>query len=107
MLTIEKIIELLGPEEYKGKPIDRFELPNIKAVHFLLHDHLDRGYNACSTYDTLGKNCMEYLRAKTVCFPSFSTGSLLACLIFVVLARFVSLHKKHRCEGTSKQGNSR
>ena len=68
-LTIDKIIELLGPEEYKGKPIDRFEMPHIKAVHFLLHDHLDRGYNACSTYDTLGKNCMEYLRAKTVDIP--------------------------------------
>lgn len=69
MLTIDKIIELLGPEEYKNKPIDRFEMPNIRAVHFLLHDHLDRGYNACSTYDTLGKNCMEYLRAKTVDIP--------------------------------------
>lgn len=68
-LTIEKIKELLGPQEYKGKPIDRFEIPNIRAVHFLLHDHLDRGFNSCSTYDTLGKNCMEYLRAKTVDIP--------------------------------------
>lgn len=69
MLTIKKIIELLGPEEYKGKPIDRFEMPKIRAVQFLLQDHLDRGYNACSTYDTLGKNCMEYLRAQTVDIP--------------------------------------
>lgn len=68
-LTIPKIIELLGPQEYKGKPIDRFEMPHLRAVHFLLHDHLDRGYNACSTYDTLGKNAMEYLRAKTVDIP--------------------------------------
>jgi hypothetical protein len=42
-LTVDKIKELLGSEEYKGKPIDRFEIPGIKAVHFLLHDHLDRG----------------------------------------------------------------
>ncbi|KFY65081.1 hypothetical protein V496_02826 [Pseudogymnoascus sp. VKM F-4515 (FW-2607)] len=69
LLTVDKIKELLGPEEYVGKPIDRFEIPNLRAVHFLLHDHLDRGYNACSTYDTLGKNCMEYLRAKTVDIP--------------------------------------
>ena len=69
LLTIEKIIELLGPEEYKGKPIDRFEIPHLRAVHFLLHDHLDRGYNACSTYDTLGKNALEYMRAKTVDIP--------------------------------------
>ena len=68
-LTVAKIRELLGPEEDKGKPIDRFEMPNIRAVHFLLHDHLDRGYDACSTYDTLGKNAMEYLRARTVDLP--------------------------------------
>lgn len=68
-LTIPKIIELLGPQEYKGKPIDRFEIPHLRAVHFLLHDHLDRGYNACSTYDTLGKNALEYMRAKTVDIP--------------------------------------
>jgi hypothetical protein len=70
LMTVTKIRELLGPEEDKGKPIDRFEMPHIKAVHFLLHDHLDRGYDACSTYDTLGKNCLEYLRAKTVNIPT-------------------------------------
>lgn len=69
LLTVDKIEELLGPEEYKGKPIDRFEMPNIRAVHFLMHDHLDRGYDACSTCDTLGKNVCEYLRAKTVDVP--------------------------------------
>jgi hypothetical protein len=53
-LTIAKLRELMGPEEDKGKNIDRFEMPNIRAVHFMLHDHLDRGYDACSTYDTLG-----------------------------------------------------
>jgi hypothetical protein len=68
-LTIDRIKALLGPQEYKGKPIDRFELANIWTVHFLLHDHLDRGYNACSNYDTLGKNACEYLRAKTIDMP--------------------------------------
>lgn len=68
-LTVEKIKEMLGPEEYKGKPIDRFEMPHIKVVHFLLHDHLDRGYNACSNYDTLGKNACEYIRARVVDLP--------------------------------------
>lgn len=68
-LTVAKIRELLGPEEDKGKPIDRFEMKNIRAVHFLLHDHLDRGYDACSTYDTLGKNVCEYLRMRVVDVP--------------------------------------
>lgn len=67
--TVAKLRELMGPEEDKGKRIDRFEMKNIKAVHFFLNDHLDRGYDACSTYDTLGKNFMEYIRAKTVDLP--------------------------------------
>ena len=46
------------------------EIPGIKAVHFLLHDHLDRSYNASSTYDGLGKNVCEYLRAKHVEVPN-------------------------------------
>ena len=70
LLTIEKLKELLGPEEAaKAHKVDRFEIPGCKAVHFLLHDHLDRGYDACSTYDTLGKNVCEYLRARTVDVP--------------------------------------
>jgi len=68
-LTVKKIEELLGPIDFTGNPIDRFEMANIRAVHFLLHDHLDRGYNACSKLDTLGKNDCEYLRAKLVEIP--------------------------------------
>ncbi|KNG51966.1 duf1446 domain-containing protein [Stemphylium lycopersici] len=68
-MTIERVKQLLGVEEYKGKAIDRFEIAGIRAVHFLLHDQLDRGYNASSELDTLGKNTMEYMRAKTVDLP--------------------------------------
>lgn len=67
-LTTQKIIDLLGVE-HKGKPIDRFELPHLRCVHFLLHDHLDRGYSATSNYDTLGKNTVEFIRARTVDIP--------------------------------------
>ena len=69
LLTIDLIKKLLG-REYNGKGVDRFEIPGIKAVHFLLHDHLDRCYNATSTYDGLGKNVCEYLRAKHVDIPT-------------------------------------
>ena len=55
-LTVDRVKRLLGEREYKGGLIDRFELRGIRAVHFLLRDHLDRGYNACKTYDTLGKS---------------------------------------------------
>lgn len=68
-LTIEKLKELLGPREYSGGRIDRFEMANVRAVHFLLKDHLDRGYNSGSKLDTLAKNLCEYLRAKYVPVP--------------------------------------
>ncbi|KAI6844326.1 DUF1446-domain-containing protein [Hortaea werneckii] len=68
-LSTETVKTLLA-EEYKGKRIDRFELPNLYAVHFLLHDHLDRGVSCSSSYDFLGKNVAEYLRSKYVNLPT-------------------------------------
>lgn len=61
--------QLLGAEFKEGNKIDRFELPGIYGVHFLLHDHLDRGVNSSSTYDILGKNLGEFLRARYVDLP--------------------------------------
>ncbi|KAF4998797.1 hypothetical protein FDECE_11699 [Fusarium decemcellulare] len=69
LLTVDKIRDLLGDDD-TGKPIFRFELKNISAVHFLLKDHLDRGVASSSTYDVLGKNLAEYLRCKLVDIPT-------------------------------------
>ncbi|KAH7089681.1 hypothetical protein FB567DRAFT_521303 [Paraphoma chrysanthemicola] len=69
LLTTEKIKQLLADEYHEGNRIDRFELPGLLAVHFLLHDHLDRGINSTSTYDILGKNVGEFLRARHVDLP--------------------------------------
>ncbi|KAF1817469.1 DUF1446-domain-containing protein [Eremomyces bilateralis CBS 781.70] len=68
LLTVDKVRQFLN-EDDTGKPIFRFELPNIWAVHFLLKDHLDRGVSSSSTYDVLGKNLAEYLRCKLVDVP--------------------------------------
>lgn len=68
-LSIERIKQLLGAREYSGGRVDRFEMPNLYAVHFLLKNHLDRGYNSGSKLDTLAKNLCEYLRAKVVPIP--------------------------------------
>ncbi|USW56743.1 Putative acyclic terpene utilization [Septoria linicola] len=68
LLSVHTIKGLLQ-DEYNEKKIDRFELPNMLAVHFLLHDHLDRGVSSSSTYDFLGKNVAEYLRSKWVDLP--------------------------------------
>lgn len=68
LLSVEKIRQLLA-DEFKGAPIDRFELPNLRAVHFLLHEHLDRGVSCSGTYDVLGKNVAEFLRSRHVDLP--------------------------------------
>ncbi|KAH7087226.1 hypothetical protein FB567DRAFT_62880 [Paraphoma chrysanthemicola] len=68
LLSTETLRDLLGKDD-AGRQIDRCEMPNIRAVHFLLKDHLDRGFNATSGYDSLGKNLCEYIRAKHVEIP--------------------------------------
>ncbi|KAJ7034155.1 hypothetical protein C8F04DRAFT_1102429 [Mycena alexandri] len=67
-LSVDRMKTLLA-KEYNGKEIDRFELPNINAVHFLLHDHLDRGVSCTTTVDFLGKNVAEFIRAREVDIP--------------------------------------
>lgn len=69
LLSTEKFKELMGPE-FHGQKIDRMEFPNLWAVHFLIHDHLDRGVTANATYDVLGKFIAEYVRAKHVDTPT-------------------------------------
>ncbi|CAK7231960.1 hypothetical protein SCUCBS95973_008100 [Sporothrix curviconia] len=79
LLTVDKIKHLLD-EEYKGGVIERFEIPGIRAVHFLLRDHLDRGFNSTSTYDTLGKNVGEFLISATPArHRSRASAACLAC----------------------------
>lgn len=71
ILSISKIQDLLG-EEYTANQklaVERFELPNLRGVHFLFRNLLDRGVGATTTVDFLGKNVAEYLRAKWVDLP--------------------------------------
>ncbi|OAA65933.1 hypothetical protein SPI_02720 [Niveomyces insectorum RCEF 264] len=69
LLTTDKFIELLA-KEYLGHGVDRFEMPNIRTVHFLLKDHLDRGFNSTSSLDGLGKNLCEFIRCRHVDIPN-------------------------------------
>lgn len=69
ILSTDKLRELLGKDDV-GRQIDRCEMPNIRAVHFLLKDHLDRGFNSTSGFDSLGKNLCEYIRCKHVDIPN-------------------------------------
>jgi hypothetical protein len=67
-LTKQCFIDLIA-DDYRGQTIDRMEFPGICAVHFLLHDWLDRGVTANATYDILGKFIAEYIRCKVVDVP--------------------------------------
>lgn len=71
LLSTEKIKELLGPEYNSNAElaIERFELPNLRAVHFLFRNLLDRGVSSTTTVDFLGKNVAEFLRARWVDLP--------------------------------------
>jgi hypothetical protein len=62
-------MKILLAGEYRGKRIERCEFPGLKAVHFLLKDHLDRGVSCTTSIDFLGKNCAEFLRARVVDVP--------------------------------------
>jgi hypothetical protein len=63
------MMKYLLADEYKGNRIERCEFKGLKAVHFLLKDHLDRGVSCTTSVDFLGKNCAEYLRARWVDVP--------------------------------------
>ncbi|ORY09966.1 hypothetical protein BCR34DRAFT_486476 [Clohesyomyces aquaticus] len=70
-LSIERLRELLG-SDLEGKRevgIERCEMKGVNAVHFLLKDWLDRGYNSTSGIDTLAKNLGEWCRARRVDVP--------------------------------------
>lgn len=69
IMGTKQLRSMLGKDDV-GNQIDRCEFPNIRAVHFLLKDHLDRGFNSTSSFDSLGKNLCEYIRAKHVDIPN-------------------------------------
>ncbi|KAF9885867.1 hypothetical protein FE257_012245 [Aspergillus nanangensis] len=71
LLSAPRVKELLGPEYNANAQLDveRFELPNLRGVHFLFRNLLDRGVGVTTTVDFLGKNVAEFLRAKWVDLP--------------------------------------
>jgi len=68
LLSTEFMKELLA-DECRGSRLERCEFPGLRAVHFLLKDHLDRGVSCTTSVDFLGKNCAEFLRCRIVDVP--------------------------------------
>ncbi len=68
-LTIKKLKELLPDvAEYK---IVRYELPNILALNFYIHDILQDGVSSSTRLDGQAKSLGEYIRAKEIEVPDY------------------------------------
>jgi hypothetical protein len=65
LLTVEELKELL-PEAGR---VERFELPNLRALNFVLHGLLGEGVASSTRLDPQAKSLGEYLRAKHVEIP--------------------------------------
>ena len=66
-LTVERLKNLLpDTADYK---IDRYELPNVKALNFFIYGLLGDGIAATTRTDGQAKSLGEYLRAKLIEVP--------------------------------------
>ncbi|MFE3449853.1 acyclic terpene utilization AtuA family protein [Nonomuraea sp. NPDC059194] len=66
-LTAERLVELLPGLE--GSRVERYELPNLNALNFVVHGLLGRGVAASPRLDPQAKALGEELRAQTVEVP--------------------------------------
>lgn len=66
-LTREKLQELLP--ELQPFLIERWELPNLRALNFYIHGLLGEGVAASARLDPQAKSLGEYLRAKLIDVP--------------------------------------
>jgi hypothetical protein len=67
-LDVERVRMLLGPEA-EGLRIERFELPNLLALNFLVHELLGEGVASCVRPDSQAKGLGEYLRSRVTDVP--------------------------------------
>jgi hypothetical protein len=67
-LTVEKLRELM-PAETDGLDVQRYPLPNIKAINFVIVGLLGEGVASSVRLDPQAKGLGEYLRAKVVDIP--------------------------------------
>jgi hypothetical protein len=67
-LTVERLRELLGPEAADLR-IERFALPNLRAVNVVVHGLLGDGVASATRPDPQAKGLGEYLRSRLVDVP--------------------------------------
>lgn len=69
-MTIDRMRLLLGADWRDTYYIERVEFPHIHAIHFVVYGILGRGVSSSSRLDGFGKGFADYLRDKTVDFPT-------------------------------------
>ena len=67
-LTVDRLRELLGPEAAQLE-IERFELPNLRALNVVVHGLLGEGVASSTRPDPQAKGLGEYLRSRLVDVP--------------------------------------
>jgi hypothetical protein len=67
-LSIERLKELLP--ETAPLPVDRYELPGLRAINFVITGLLGEGVAASTRLDPQAKSLGEWLRARLVDIPA-------------------------------------
>ncbi|MEO6655013.1 MAG: hypothetical protein ABIO36_02935 [Pyrinomonadaceae bacterium] len=73
-VTAEKVKAHFGPIVKGG--VERFELPNLKALNFLLHESLGGGGTQSLMTDAQGKTFSTALLRMVIDIPDAEAGSL-------------------------------
>ena len=68
-MTIPRIITLLGNDWSDRYRVERFEAPNLWAVHFVVYGILQEGVSSSSIIDGFAKSFGEFIRARVVELP--------------------------------------
>lgn len=72
-LTVEELTRLLP--ECAGLEVERYRLPNLRALNFVIRGLLDEGVAASTRQDAQAKALGEWLRARIVPVPSTLTAT--------------------------------
>ncbi|KAH8670322.1 hypothetical protein BGZ60DRAFT_33365 [Tricladium varicosporioides] len=68
-LTIPRIKSLLADDYKPQYRVERFEAPNLHAVHFVVYGILQEGVSSSSIIDGFAKSFGEFVRARVVDLP--------------------------------------
>jgi hypothetical protein len=73
-LTRDRMKELMGKYWQDSYFVERVEMPEIYAVHYVVYGPLGRGVSSSKLLDGLGKGFAEFIRAVHVPIPTKFLG---------------------------------